>query len=144
MPAAPPAVPQRMRGGRTDIRNETDIVRARQAGRDLARELGFGTADQTRLATAISELARNIIHYAGEGWCVVTEVSAADTVGIRVVVEDEGPGIADLSKAMTMGYTTGKGLGAGLPGAKRLVHTFEIESQPGHTRIVLGISRRRA
>jgi len=126
---------------RIEIKVEADIVAARRAGREMARQLGFGSADQTRLATAISELARNVIQYAGEGVCLVTDESDQNASKIRVVVEDHGPGIPDIEQAMTDGFSTGGGLGAGLPGARRLVHEFEIESQPGHTRVTIGMSR---
>lgn len=130
-----------MNENRIEIKVEADIVAARRAGREMARQLGFGSADQTRLATAISELARNVIQYAGEGVCLVTDESDQNASKIRVVVEDHGPGIPDIEQAMTDGFSTGGGLGAGLPGARRLVHEFEIESQPGHTRVTIGMSR---
>ena len=113
------------------IRVESDIVAARVAGRDLARQLGFGLADQTRLATAISELTRNVIQYAGKGTCTITDVSDDTVVKIRVVVEDNGPGIPDIALAMKDGYTTGDGLGMGLGGAKRLMDEFDIQSHAG-------------
>ena len=128
---------------RVGIKVESDIVAARQAGREMARELGFGSADQTRLATAISELARNALQYASEGDCVVTDESDQNMLRIRVVVEDYGSGIPDIEKAMQDGFSTGGGLGAGLPGAKRLVQEFDIESQPGHTKITIAMVRRR-
>ncbi len=128
---------------RVEIKVESDIVAARQAGRDMARELGFGSADQTRLATAISELARNVIQYAGEGVCVVTDELDRNTFGLRVTVEDHGPGIPDIEKAMEYGFSTGRSLGAGLPGAKRLVHEFNLESEPGHTMVTIAMVRRR-
>jgi len=126
------------------IRVESDIVAARLAGRDLARQLGFGLADQTRLATAISELTRNVIQYAGTGTCTITDVSDDTVVKVRVVVEDNGPGIPDISKAMEQGFSTSRGLGAGLPGTKRLVHEFDIQSRPGHTRVTIAMARPRA
>jgi len=128
---------------RVEIRVERDIVGARQAGREMARALGFGSADQTRLATAISELARNVIRYAGEGVCFISDESDGRESKVRVVVEDHGPGISDIDAAMTDGFSTGGGLGAGLPGAKRLVHEFHIESRPGLTRIDMLMRRRR-
>jgi len=128
---------------RIALREQVDVVAARQAGREMARQLGFGLADQTRLATAISELARNALQYAGEGVCLVSDESNERRARVKVVVEDHGPGIPDIKKAMEYGFSTGGGLGAGLPGAKRLVHDFEIESQPGHTRVTIGMSRAR-
>lgn len=128
---------------RVEIKVGSDIVAARQAGREMARELGFGSADQTRLATAISELARNALQYASEGICVVTDESDQSMLKIRVVVEDHGSGIPDIEKALENGFSTSGGLGAGLPGAKRLVQEFDIESQPGHTKVTIAVVRRR-
>lgn len=109
----------------------------------MARQLGFSLSNQTRLATAISELARNVIQYAGKGVCILTNVSKNNIVKIRVIVEDQGPGIPDIQKAMEYGYSTSKGLGAGLPSTKRIVHEFHIDSKPGHTRITIGITQRK-
>ena len=124
-----------------ELKADSDIVVARQAGRELAQEMGFGSADQTRLATAISELARNVIQYAGEGVCWIADESNQHLTRIRVVVEDAGPGIPDLEQAMTQGFSSGGGLGAGLPGARRLVQEFDIESQPGRTRVIIAITK---
>lgn len=132
-----------MKGINVGVRSQADVVAARQTGREMARRLGFGSADQTRLATAISELARNVIQYAGEGVCVITDRSNGSTMSIRVVVEDHGPGIPDIEKALEDGFSTGSGLGAGLAGAKRLVDEFHIESEPGHTSVTIVISRRK-
>ena len=128
---------------RVEIKIESDVVAARQAGREMARELGFGSADQTRLATAISELARNVIQYAGEGVCLVSDESDQHMLRIRVMVEDHGPGIPDVEQAMEHGFSTGSGLGAGLLGAKRLVQEFDIESELGHTKVTMTMVRRR-
>jgi len=125
------------------IAAEADILAARRRGRDIARAVGFGLADQTRLATAISELARNVLQHAGSGACEIVTESNHQQQLVRVVIEDNGPGIADLEWAMADGATSGGGLGAGLPAAKRLVHRFAIESTPGHTRIVLEMARHR-
>jgi len=125
------------------LKDETDIVAARGAGREMARRLGFGSADQTRLATAISELTRNVIQYAGEGVCVVRDESNGGRLRVKVTVEDHGPGIPDVGRAMEYGFSTGRGLGAGLPGAKRLVHEFDIESRPGYTRVTVAMNRPR-
>ncbi len=125
-----------------ELKVEGDIVVARSAGRGLAREIGFGSADQTRLATAISELTRNVIQYAGSGVCTVIDESADETAGIRVTVEDHGPGIPDVEQAMADGFSTSKGLGAGLPGTRRLVHEFHLESEPGHTKVTIAMARR--
>lgn len=123
------------------IRTQNDILVARQIGRDLARSLGFRLADQTRLATAISELTRNVIKYAGEGQCLIRNASGRNQLKIEVVVEDQGPGIANIDQAMLDGFTSGSGLGAGLPGTRRLMQEFAIESQPGHTRITIALIR---
>ncbi len=125
------------------VKDQTDVVAARQAGRDMARDADFGTADQTRFATAISELARNALIYAGGGTCSIHDLSDRDWMKIRAVVEDQGPGIPDLEKALTDGYSTGGSLGAGLPGSKRLVQQFDIETEPGRTVVTIEINRRR-
>lgn len=115
------------------IESDADVVTARQRARELAAELDLSSTDQTLLATAISEVARNITTYASRG--EVTVAIVQDTRGrrgIRVVARDEGPGIADVERAMQDGYTTGGGLGLGLPGARRLVDEFALDSAPGH------------
>ncbi|MGN1401909.1 MAG: anti-sigma regulatory factor [Bacillus sp. (in: firmicutes)] len=113
------------------IVNEWDIVAARQLGRNVAKELGFGTVDQARITTAISELARNIYLYAGEGKVCIEKVYEHERQGLAIIADDEGPGILDIRRVMQDGYTTSGGLGAGLPGVKRLMDTFDIESAPG-------------
>lgn len=113
------------------IRSDLDIVSARVEGRDMARALGFGTIDQARIATAISELTRNIVLYAGEGTVTLRFVERGARKGIEVVCEDHGPGIEDVNLVMQDGYSTSRGLGMGLPGAKRLMDEFDIESRPG-------------
>lgn len=125
------------------IDKDADIVTARAASRELAKLLGFSTADQTRLATAVSELTRNIISYVGTGRCHIADDSDEGVAKIRIVVEDEGPGISNVEAAMQDGFTTGNGLGAGLPGTRRLVHEFEIDTAPGHTRISIGMASHR-
>ncbi len=138
-----------MTGG-TILRDETitivgdsDVVSARRKGRMLAAALGFGRADQTRLATAISELVRNALKYAGGGACTMRDCSVGRTVRLEVVVEDSGPGIDDLQQAMSDEFSTSAGLGAGLPGTRRLVHEFDIESEPGKTRVAIAMVRSR-
>ncbi|MEE2897098.1 MAG: ATP-binding protein [Gemmatimonadota bacterium] len=126
------------------ISSSVDVVMARRDGRAMARELGFGSADQTRVATAISELTRNVVQYAGAGYCRIDDTSSMRYMAIRVVVGDAGPGIPDLEEALRDGFSTGGGLGAGLPGTRRLVHSFEITSEPGMTRIEISVQRRRA
>lgn len=123
------------------IKRDTDVVTARRSGRDMAKKIGFGSADQTRLATAISELTRNVIKYADTGECMIYDESDSECNKIRVVVEDHGPGIPDIATAMTDGYTTGGTLGAGLPGTRRLVNEFNISSEPGHTRVEITMEK---
>ncbi|NJP06477.1 MAG: anti-sigma regulatory factor [Chloroflexaceae bacterium] len=111
------------------IRSDLDIVIARTLARDTAKELGFGAIDQARIATAVSELARNIFLYAGTGSVTVRGIEQNARKGIEIVCEDQGPGIADIELAMRDGYTTSRGMGMGLPGAKRLMDEFVIETQ---------------
>lgn len=113
------------------IEKEWDIVSGRQLGRNVAKELGFGTVDQARIATAISELARNIYLYAGEGKICIDEIKEAGRIGIFIQAIDYGPGIKEIRRVMEDGYTTSGGLGAGLPGVKRLMDDFSIDSTPG-------------
>ena len=114
------------------IESDADVVTARQQARAMAGDLDLTSTDQTLLATAISEVARNITAYAQRGEVLLELVrDGHGRRGIRVVARDEGPGIADLERALTDGYTTGGGLGLGLPGARRLVDEFEIETAPG-------------
>ena len=114
------------------IESDADVVTARQRARELAVELELSSTDQTLLATAISEVARNITTYARRGEVTVAIVrDGAGRRGIRVVATDEGPGIEDIERAMQDGYTTGGGLGLGLPGARRLVDDFVLDSAPG-------------
>ena len=116
---------------RVAIEREADIVLARQAGRQLAASLGFSSTDQTLIATAISEVARNIVVYAQHGEIVVTEAAEAGRIGIQVVATDTGPGIDNKDLAMRDGYSTKNSLGLGLPGARRLMDDFHLESEIG-------------
>ncbi|MFD1038361.1 anti-sigma regulatory factor [Virgibacillus byunsanensis] len=112
------------------IQKEWDIVAARQLGREIAKSVGFGTVDQARIATAISEIARNIYLYAASGQvCFEEVVSNIGKKGICMIAIDSGPGIKDISLVMQDGYTTSGGLGAGLPGVKRLMDEFDIKSE---------------
>ncbi len=113
------------------IQTEGDIVAARRAIRDAATALGFGQTDVARIVTASSELARNVYRYAGEGLMRWKAMDLGDRVAIEVQFVDHGPGIADLSMAMSEGYSTGGGMGMGLPGAKRLVDEFDVQSAAG-------------
>jgi serine/threonine-protein kinase RsbT len=123
---------------RIAIESDADVVTARQRARALAVGLEMPGTDQTLLATAISEIARNITAYAVRGEVLLDVVQDGTRRGVRVVARDEGPGIEDLEKALTDGYTTGGGLGLGLPGARRLVDDFDIQTAPGQgTRVTL-------
>jgi serine/threonine-protein kinase RsbT len=113
------------------IESDADVVTVRQEARAMGGELGFSSLDLTLLATAISEVARNITTYAGRGEVVVRVLRDRGREGIEVVASDEGPGIADVELALQDGYTTGNGLGLGLPGARRLVDEFELDTGPG-------------
>ena len=113
------------------INSAVDIVTARQKGRALAQKLGFDGSDLTLIATAISEVARNIVIHAKNGEIEVAELNHSTKRGIMVVARDQGPGIKDIAKAMEYGYSTNKGLGVGLPGAKWLMDEFDIESKVG-------------
>jgi serine/threonine-protein kinase RsbT len=120
------------------IASDADVVAARQLGRSLAAELGFGSTDLTRIATAISEIARNIVQYAKRGEITLRQVRDGTRDGLVVVAEDHGPGIPDLSRALQDGYTSGGGLGLGLPGSRRLMDDFAIESEVGKgTRVTM-------
>ena len=114
-----------------DINNSDDIVAARKAGHQLALDLGFSLTDVTMIATAISEIARNITSYAGRGAVRVTVADREGRKALEVRAEDEGPGIADIERAMEDGYSTGRGLGMGLPGARRLMDRLIVESKVG-------------
>ncbi|MEH7416865.1 anti-sigma regulatory factor [Neobacillus drentensis] len=113
------------------IVSEWDIVTARQLGRNIAKELGFGTVDQARITTAISELARNIYLYAGKGEIQFEPVNNFEKRGLKVLAVDQGPGIQDIRRAMEDGFSTSGGLGAGLPGVKRLMDEFDLISSLG-------------
>ena len=113
------------------IEHEGDIVTARQKGRELAAASGLSATEQTLLATAISEVARNIVVYARRGEVLLAPLEQRGRRGVLVVARDEGPGIADPELAMRDGYSTSKSLGMGLPGARRLMDEFELSSTPG-------------
>lgn len=122
---------------RVEICSEQDIVLARQIARQAAIGLGFSLVDQTRIITAVSELARNVYTYAQKGWMTVQTLNkTTGVVGLEFMFEDQGPGIADLQLALTAGYSSGQGLGLGLSGAKRLMDEFELHSKPGQGTIV--------
>ena len=134
-----------------EIKEEYDIVTARVSAKEEARKLGFGIVDQTRIATAVSELARNIVDYAGEGVIEINIVRTEEAVeggsssrsrsgrhgeakgrlGLEIIALDNGPGIEDIEKALEDGFSTGGGLGIGLGGVRRLMDEFEIQSNVG-------------
>ena len=118
-------------GGELPLANDHDIVLCRQHVRRLSQEINFSLVDQTKFVTAASELARNAVIYGGGGRMLWQLVESGSRRGLRLIFVDEGPGIANLELAMTDGWTSGRGLGMGLTGAKRLVNEFEIESAPG-------------
>lgn len=117
--------------GELRITSESDIVAARKVVRDAASVLGFSLIDVTRIVTAASELTRNIYQYAGSGIMRWRTVSNGAAVGLELVFEDQGPGIPDVAQAMETGFSTGQGMGLGLPGAKRLMDEMRIESAAG-------------
>ncbi|MEP6694807.1 MAG: anti-sigma regulatory factor [Chloroflexota bacterium] len=123
---------------RVPIDGEDSIIAARQRARQLAQSLGFGVVDQSRIATAVSELARNVVRYAtgGKGEARIRPLSEGKG-GIEVVVSDEGPGIADVGQALGDGYTSGRGLGMGLPGTRRLMDEMQVDSAVGRGTIVM-------
>jgi serine/threonine-protein kinase RsbT len=116
---------------RVKITCSPDIVAARQQGRSMAARLGFSGSDLTIIATAISEVARNIVEHAKKGEIILKAVEGNSRHGIVIIAQDEGPGIADVTRALQDGFSTGEGMGLGLPGAKRLMDTFEIVSRIG-------------
>jgi serine/threonine-protein kinase RsbT len=117
--------------GEFQITSENDIVMARKVVRDAATALGFGLTDVTRIVTAASELTRNIYHYAKSGVMRWRVLNRGTDTGLELTFEDQGPGIPDVEKAMEPGFSTGKGLGMGLPGSKRLMDEMTIESTVG-------------
>lgn len=116
---------------RVSIAADVDIVTARREGRDLAERMGCSPTDSTLIATAISEIARNIMNHAGRGEIAISAKSIDGRHAIEVVATDEGPGIPDIERAMQDGFSTGPGLGLGLPGAGRLMDHFEVRSEVG-------------
>jgi serine/threonine-protein kinase RsbT len=121
-----------------EVRSGNDVVRVRQRMRELAVEVGFSLVDQTKIVTATSELARNTLEHGGGGIARLELVRDGGRRGIRLVCEDQGPGIADIQQALKDGYTSRNGLGLGLGGARRLMNDFGIESRPGEgTRVTV-------
>ncbi|HUN49118.1 MAG TPA: anti-sigma regulatory factor [Stellaceae bacterium] len=118
------------------IRADVDILLARQKARALVMPLRFSTSELTVIATAISEVARNIVSYAGQGEVELAIVQQGARRGLRVIARDHGPGIADIERAMQDGFSTSRSLGLGLPGSKRLMDEFQIASQIGEGTVV--------
>ncbi len=116
---------------RVPVSSDFDLVTARREGRLMAEQLGFSASEATLVATAISELARNIVNYARKGEIHVALVNDGGRRGISVVARDHGPGIADIKLAVQSGYSTSGGLGLGLPGVRRIMDEFDIVSEPG-------------
>jgi serine/threonine-protein kinase RsbT len=116
---------------RVPIRSEYDIVTARQQVKELSNCLNFSSGEQTLVATCVSELARNIVEYAGMGEMIISLTNKKDERGIIIIMDDKGPGIPDIELAMKDGYSTSKGLGLGLPGCRRIMDEFKIISKPG-------------
>jgi serine/threonine-protein kinase RsbT len=116
---------------RVAIDRDGDVITARHKGRELAQRIGFAGSDLTIIATAISEIARNIVVYAERGEVMLMPLDQGGRRGLQVVARDEGPGIPDIEQAMRDGFSTGKSLGLGLPGARRLMDEFEIRSEVG-------------
>lgn len=121
---------------KVDIASDADVIEARRAGRALGQDLGFSRSDLVVVPTAISELARNILRYAGQGEIRIGVTRANWRIGIEVLAVDSGPGIADVALAMQDGYSSSGSLGLGLPGVRRLVDEFEIHSAPGEGTVV--------
>jgi serine/threonine-protein kinase RsbT len=122
---------------RVPVMSENDIVKARHEARRLAEASGFSSSEATRVSTAISELAGNIVSYAKRGEIVLRPVSDLGRRGITVIARDDGPGIADIQVALLEGYSTSGGLGLGLPGVRRIVDEFQIQSEPGRGTTVM-------
>jgi serine/threonine-protein kinase RsbT len=123
---------------RLDIRSSDDVVRVRQLVRTMAIAIGLSLVDQTKIITAASELARNALDYGGGGFVLAELIDSVGRRGVRLTFEDQGPGIADIDAALKDGFTTGKGMGLGLGGARRLSNEFSIHSKPGEgTKIVI-------
>lgn len=113
------------------VSTDKDVVQIREHARDMAGTLGFSRNDRTMITTVVSEICRNILEYAQRGELRIKLVNNNSQKGLQIIACDDGPGIADVKKAMQDGYSTGRGMGVGLPGSKRIMDEFEIESKPG-------------
>jgi serine/threonine-protein kinase RsbT len=118
------------------VAKETDVVFLRNRVKEVAVKIKMGLLNQTRLLTAASELVRNLMRYGGGGSCLIEVVSSGRNNGVRLTFSDKGPGIPDIAAAMRDGFSTGKSLGLGLPGTKRLVNEFDIKSKVGEGTVV--------
>ncbi len=116
---------------RVSIESDGDLLAARRSVRSLALDLGFTVTEAVGIVTALSEMARNMLTYAGRGEIIVRRLESADRRGMVITATDDGPGIPDVQKALLDGYSTSGGLGMGLPGIKRLMDDFQIVSEPG-------------
>ncbi len=124
-----------------DIVSEADVVTARMHGKEMARQMGFGMVDQTRIATGISELTRNILQYAGTGQLTLRPLSTLHHCGLEIVAQDQGPGIQHLGRLLSGRANSGRGLGLGIPGTRRLMDEFDIQSEVGHGTTVRCVKR---
>lgn len=125
------------------VHGEESLATVHRTVDEAGQALGYGLVDQTKLVTAASELVRNIVLYAGSGQMEVEEMNRGGQSGLRLIFTDQGPGIPDVGRAMQDGYSTGKGMGLGLPGARRLVHEFSIDSAAGSgTRVTIVLWKR--
>lgn len=135
---------QQDQAGTLAVRSDRDVVAVRQLGRQLADSLGFSRSDQALIATAISELARNIVVYAGSGTMALKAIEGRRGSGLQIVAQDSGQGIEDIEAAMTDGYSTGQSLGLGLPGTRRIVDDFDLVTLPGQGVTVTAVKWLRA
>ncbi|MBE5320898.1 anti-sigma regulatory factor [Pedobacter sp. MR2016-19] len=119
------------------VQKEQDVVLLRNRVREVAVKIKMGLVNQTKLITAASELLRNMLRYGGGGECLIEVVTRGRDNGVRLTFKDKGPGIPDIAAAMKDGFSTGKSLGLGLPGAKRLSNEFDIKSKPGEGTVVM-------
>lgn len=113
------------------VSSDKDVVEIREYAREIAEKIGFSNNDRTLIATAVSEISRNILEYARIGEISIKPLHFDFQKGILIIAQDEGPGIADISLALEDGYSSGRGMGVGLPGTKRIMDEFTIESEPG-------------
>jgi serine/threonine-protein kinase RsbT len=133
-----------MDGDRITVASDAGVMHARQKGRELGAAIGISGSDLTLMATAISEIARNIVQYAGKGEIEFRSIVRAGRRGLQVIARDQGPGIADIARAMQDGYSTSRGMGLGLPGARRLMDDFQIISELGKGTTVMMVKWERS